>query len=346
MSKASSEPVPPDPYVDVGGFDRDQALAMLSRMLVIREFETVAGELSQRGAIPGGLHLATGQEAVAVGVAFALEPTDVVTATHRSHHIGLAKGLSPREMMAELYGKATGCAGGRGGHMHLADLTRGHFGSNGIVGGGLGIALGASLASRVLDREQVAVGFVGDGGANVGRVWEFVNLAALWQLPLIIVCENNLYSVETPVAAATAGADIARRALGFGLPAHRVDGQDVAAVYRLAGLAAARARSGLGPTFIEACTYRLVGHNVGDQETYRTREEVAEWSGPVDPIARFGAALLEARFMDEADLASLRDQAAGVVADAVRFAEESAYPDVSSFATSVTFMDMKIRGNL
>ncbi len=214
----SGDPAP-DPGIDLAGASADQAREWLDVMLLIREFETAAGPLAASGAIPSGLHTAIGQEAVAVGVVSVLGRDDVAAAPHRSHHIALAKGMDPRAMMAELFGKATGCAGGRGGHMHLADFGAGFFGSNGIVGGGAGLALGAALAQSYRGDRRVSAGFFGDGGANTGRVWEFVNLAAAWRLPLLLICENNGYAVETRVGDAMAGESVARRAAGFGLPA-------------------------------------------------------------------------------------------------------------------------------
>ena len=239
-----------DAGIDLTGLDPAGTRDWLARMLLIREFESTAGPLATSGAIPGGMHAATGQEAVAVGVTSVLGPGDVAAASHRSHHVALAKGMNPRLVMAELYGKATGCAGGRGGHMHLADFSVGFDGSNGIVGAGLGIALGAAFAQGYRQDGHCAAGFFGDGGANTGRVWEFVNLAAAWKLPLLVVCENNGYAVETPVGDAMAGESIASRASGFGLPAVQVDGQDVAALHR----AAARRSSRRSPTATSATT--------------------------------------------------------------------------------------------
>jgi TPP-dependent pyruvate/acetoin dehydrogenase alpha subunit len=228
----------------------------LEEMLVIRQFESESVRLSLAGKIPGGIHSSAGQEAVAVGTIRALGPDDVVSGTHRSHHHAIAKGLPPRAIMAELFGKADGCAGGRGGSMHLIDASRHFLGSNGIVGAGLGLAMGSALAMHLRSQQAVAVGFFGDGGANTGRVWEFINLASLWKLPLIAVCENNLYAVETHISRAMAADSVAERARGFGLPSETVDGQDVLAVYDRARRARERALAGGGPTFIEALTYR------------------------------------------------------------------------------------------
>jgi TPP-dependent pyruvate/acetoin dehydrogenase alpha subunit len=333
----------PDAGIDLAGIPAAEALGWLARMLLIREFESTAGPLATGGAIPGGMHAATGQEAVAVGVASALGPLDVVAAPHRSHHIALAKGMDPRVMMAELFGKAAGCAGGRGGHMHLADFGVGFDGSNGIVGGALGIALGAAFAQSYRRDGHCSAGFFGDGGANTGRVWEFVNLAATWQLPLLIVCENNGYAVETRISDAMAGETIAGRAAGFGLPAVQVDGQDVAAVHRAAQQAADRARGGGGPAFIEALTYRLLGHDIGERGAYRTAEEVEWWQLNRDPIARLKAALQLSGDLDETGYEKLAADAAGVVQEAVRFAQAAPLPDPATVADGVTGLPLKVR---
>ena len=214
-------------------------------MLLIRRFEERAERLGSRGAIPGGIHSAAGQEAVAVGTMRALHPLDPVAGTHRSHHTALAKGLSAPSVMAELYGRATGAVGGRGGTMHLADLERGYFGGNGIVGAGSGIAMGAALACQ-LRGEGVAVGFFGDGGLNIGRTWEAANMAVIWELPLVIVCENNLYAVETRFDLVLGGGSAVRRAEGFGLAAVRSTGRTSPRSTAPCTTAAERARSGGG----------------------------------------------------------------------------------------------------
>ena len=265
--------VEPDEVVEIqlDGVPVDDLEEWLETMLVIREFEESLEPLTMSGnQIPGSVHQASGQEAVAVGVMRALASGDIVASPHRPHHHALAKGMTPRVAMAELWGRATGCAGGRGGTMHLNDFSLGYFGSNGIVGAGLGIAMGAALAAKLRETGQVCVGFFGEGGANTGRTWEFVNFAAVQRLPLIAVCENNQYAVETYIGRSAALADsIARRAEGFGLPSLQVDGQDVCAVYRATRAAHERARRGDGPTFIEAVTYRYHGHNTGEIANYR-----------------------------------------------------------------------------
>jgi TPP-dependent pyruvate/acetoin dehydrogenase alpha subunit len=299
----------------------------LEAMLVIRTFEQTAEDLSIRGKIPGGIHPSIGQEAVAVGAVRALAPDDIVSGGHRSHHHALAKGLDPALVMAELFGRSTGVVGGRGGSMHLAAFDLGHFGSNGIVGAGVGVALGAAMAAQMRETGQVAVGFIGDGGANTGRTWEFVNMAAIWRLPLIVVCENNLYAVETHVDRVTAGGDIAERASGFGLPALKIDGQDVTAVYAAVGDARSRAAAGEGPTFIEALTYRYLGHNTGEVATYRTADEIEEWRTSKDPIDRFRAALQDAGLLDNAGYEQAAASAKKTVDDAVAFADQSPWPE-------------------
>jgi TPP-dependent pyruvate/acetoin dehydrogenase alpha subunit len=321
---------------ELGGVPQDDLVDWLGDMILIRRFEEVADDLSLRGRIAGGIHPAIGQEAVAVGVARALRGHDIVTGTHRSHHHALAKGLPPDQVLAELYGKATGVDGGRGGSMHLADFERGLWGSNGIVGAGLGIALGAALGATVRHTDQVVAGFFGDGGANTGRVWEFVNLAAIWHLPLIAICENNLYAVETPSATVTGGESVAARARGFGLPAEEVDGQDVLAVYRAVTAATARARSGDGPTFLEIRTYRYRGHNTGEIIRYRTEDEVADWRTKRDPIDRLAAQLQAAGLLGADELRAVSEKQFAEIDAAVRYAEESAWPDPATATANVT----------
>jgi TPP-dependent pyruvate/acetoin dehydrogenase alpha subunit len=323
----SEPPQPAGTLHDSGTVTRAANVEWLRDMLLIRRFETESVRLSLAGKIPGGIHSSEGQESVAIGIIRALEPDDVVSGTHRSHHHALAKGLTPRAVMAELWGKADGCTGGRGGSMHLVDLSRGFLGSNGIVGAGLGLAMGTSLAMKMQHRPNVAVGFFGDGGVNTGRVWEFINLAALWQLPLIAVCENNLYAVETHISQAMAGESPAARASGFGLPAVSVDGQDVEAVHAVAQEARQRAVAGDGPTFIEARTYRYEGHNVGDVQNYREKSEVAQWRDSRDPIERLRQVLVERAELDDPTYETTVKEVDEVVADAIAFAEDSPWPD-------------------
>jgi TPP-dependent pyruvate/acetoin dehydrogenase alpha subunit len=326
------------------GVPGQELVEWLSTMLVIREFEESLEGLTASGKIPGSVHQASGQEAVAVGVMRALEPGDVVASPHRPHHHALAKGMSPDVVMAELWGRSGGCAGGRGGTMHLNDFSLGYFGSNGIVGASLGIAMGAALAAKLRHSGQVCVGFFGEGGANTGRTWEAINFATTQQLPLIAFCENNQYAVETYIGRAIAGPSIAERAAAFGLPSLQIDGQDVCAVYRATVQASERARSGGGPTFLEAITYRYHGHNTGEVAEYRTEEEVDRWRSTRDPIDGLRRALEEAGQLDAGGYVHLVENARRVVADAIAFAEASPRPDPKSAASGVLSLPFDARG--
>jgi pyruvate dehydrogenase E1 component alpha subunit len=331
-SEASGETsAPPSVAGEVGS---ERLLDWLDGMLLIRHFESESVRLSLAGKIPGGIHSSEGQEAVAVGTVGALQDQDVASGTHRSHHHALAKGLSPRSVMAELYGKATGLSEGRGGSMHLVDASRRFLGSNGIVGAGLGLAMGAALGMKLQSQALVAVGFFGDGGANTGRVWESINLAALWKLPLIAVCENNLYAVETHIADSMAGTSIADRATGFGLPAETVDGQDIEAVYDAVRRARERAVDGGGPTFLEMRTYRYEGHNVGDVQNYRQLAEVEDWRAHRDPITRLREHLERSGVLLPGAYDAAVERARQEVADAIAFAEASEWPDTADVMRS------------
>lgn len=299
----------------------------LRSMIRIREFETVLDGLSMKGLVPGGVHAAIGQEAVAVGTCSALAATDVLTCGHRAHHHTLAKGVDMNRAMAELFGRATGVSGGRGGTMHMSDMNVGLMGGNGIVGAGIGIALGSALAAMMRAEQRVAVGIFGDGGANTGRVWEAVNLAALWKVPLIVICENNQYAVQTPLADSLAGSTIASRAETFGTPASRIDGQDVIAVHGAVEAARQRALAGGGPSFIEMVTYRYLGHSTGEAQSYRPAEEVEQWRQHRDPITRLATALVARAELGPTEVAAMTLDARAEVAAAVGFAKESPWPD-------------------
>ena len=233
---------------------QEKNVKLLRSMMLIRNFEETADKLTLRGKIPGGMHNSSGQEAVAVGVMAALDPSDVIATTHRSHHHTLAKGMPAKVVMAELFTKVTGCSRGRGASMHLADVEHGHFGGNGIVGAGMGIAMGAAMGIKQLGHKKVSIGFVGDGGMNTGRTWEAINMAAIYKLPFICVVDNNQYAVETFVDRVTAGKDLAKRGSGFGLPSFNIDGNDVLEVLKYVSEARDRALKGEGPTFINALT--------------------------------------------------------------------------------------------
>jgi TPP-dependent pyruvate/acetoin dehydrogenase alpha subunit len=246
--------------------------------------------------------------------------------------------------MAELWGRVDGCAGGRGGTMHLNDFELNYYGSNGIVGASLGIAMGAALAAKLRHDRRVAIGFFGEGGSNTGRTWEFVNFAAIQALPLIAICENNQYAVETHVDRATAAISIAQRAAGFGLPSVQIDGQDVCAVFRAITAARDRALDGGGPSFVEMLTYRYHGHNTGEISDYRTSDEVEEWRRTKDPIERLRAVLHERPVEDDATFEAIVNGARDVTQEAIAFAEASPEPDPSSAAKGVASVPFDVKG--
>jgi pyruvate dehydrogenase E1 component alpha subunit len=308
---------------------------LLREMMIIRNFEETADKLTLRGKVPGGMHNSSGQEAVAVGVMSALDPKDVIATTHRSHHHTLAKGMPAKIVMAELFTKATGCSKGRGASMHLADVDNGHFGGNGIVGAGVGIAMGAAMGIKQLGHKKVSVGFVGDGGMNTGRTWEAINMAVINKLPFICIVDNNQYAVETFIDRVTGGNDIARRAAGFGLPSFTINGQDVLEVNKYTTEARNRALAGEGPTLINAVTYRYYGHNVGEKGQYRTQEEIADWRNNRDPIDRFSAQLIEAGELTQDQYSAMKADVEAEIAAAVEFAEQSPYPDLSTIYDDV-----------
>ena len=250
--------------------DRDTLLGMYERMMQIRTFEDLAGKNFAAGLVPGFVHLYAGEEAVAVGICSQLTDRDFITSTHRGHGHCIAKGVDIAGMVAELMGKSTGVCKGKGGSMHIADIEKGMLGANGIVGGGIPLACGAALTAKTLGTGGVAVCFFGDGAANQGTFHEGLNLAAIWNLPVVFVCENNGYAESTPVRYHCAASDIANRASAYEIPGVVVDGLDIFAVYEAAREAIGRARRGEGPSLLEAKTYRFYGHFQGDQVTYRT----------------------------------------------------------------------------
>ena len=301
-----------------------ERLHTLYRMLVtIRRFEEVATQLLLDGKISAGLHTSIGQEAVATGVCAALDGDDLIVSNHRGHGHCIAKGVDLKAMMAELMGKASGTNGGRGGSMHIADPQQGILGANGIVGGGIPIALGAAYAARVRESRQVVACFFGDGAANEGSCHESMNIASLWQLPILFVCEHNQYAEMTPQSVHAALPDLAVRAAGYNMPGVTVDGNDVVAVLAAVEAAAKRARSGGGPTFLECKTYRMRGHFEGDPQRYKPDGEQAQWKER-DPIVRF------TQHVERADgagpLQAIRDEVERAIDEAVRFAEAAATP--------------------
>jgi pyruvate dehydrogenase E1 component alpha subunit len=317
---------------------KDERLELYRRMLLIRRMEERLGEVVKSGELPGPVHLYIGQEAVAVGVCAHLTDQDWIASTHRGHGHFLAKGGDPKAMIAEIYGRDTGICHGKGGSMHVADFSRGVLGANGIVGGGIGLAVGAALAAQLDGKGRVSVAFFGDGGANQGVVMEAINLAAIWKLPLLLVCENNGFSEFSPTATVTAG-EIAARAQPFGVPGVAIDGNDVLEVWRVVGDAIGRARGRKGPTLIEARTYRWRGHVETEASflsaRYREEEEIARWRQR-DPIARLGRSLLGAGAA-QAQLDAIAAQVDETVAQAfASAAAEPLPPESSAFAHMLT----------
>jgi pyruvate dehydrogenase E1 component alpha subunit len=304
---------------------RDTLLWMYERMRLIRQFEERLHEDFAAGKIPGFVHLYAGEEAVAVGACANLRTDDFITSTHRGHGHCIAKGVSVREMMAEIYGKADGACKGKGGSMHIADVDKGMLGANGIVGGGPPLACGAGLSARSRGTDQVTVCFFGDGASNQGTTAEGLNLAGIWKLPVVFICENNRYAETTATDYSVSGRDIAARARGYGMPSAAVDGQDIFAVYEAVSEAVARARRGDGPSFIEAQTYRYFGHFEGDTVKYRTRDEEAFYRGR-DCIQRFRETVLQQGLLSEADVNEIDTRTANIIEDAVLFAQQSPLP--------------------
>lgn len=290
-------------------------------MLLIRLFESRVNDLFVAGELKGTSHLAVGMEATAVGASAGLEPGDFVASNHRGHGHFLARGGDPQRIMAELFGKETGYSQGRGGTQHMADISIGFLGMNGITGGMMAIATGAAFTARYQHTGQVALAFFGDGASNQGTFHETLNLASIWNLPAIYLCENNLYAMSSPARNMVSVANIADRACGYNIPGVIVDGNDVLAVRDAVRTAAARARAGDGPTLIEAKTYRHLGHSRGDLCVYRTREEEAEWKGR-DPICSYSLYLLDRGELSEARWAEMQAETTALVDASEVFARE------------------------
>jgi len=304
-----------------------ELLSLYRQMLTIRRTEEALTRAHQSGAIPGGVHTYIGQEAIASGVCAHLRLDDVLFSTHRGHGHALAKGVSPAALIAELLGRATGVSGGRGGSMHIFSPEVGVMGTSGIVGPSILLAAGAGYTFRLLRTERVSVAFFGDGAVNNGAFHEGINMAAIWDLPVLFVCENNLYATEVPFATVARNPNVAERASAYGLPGVLVDGNDVLAVHEAAGEAVRRARAGDGPTLLECRTYRTRSHAEGMRDAgYRTPEEVAEWKTR-DPIARFRERLLAEGLAGEEDLAPIDAAVQALVEEARRFADASPWPD-------------------
>ena len=313
----------------------DEGLRLcLRRMHLVRRFEEAAEQSYIRGLIHGTMHLSIGQEASAVGAVAALRPDDYILSTHRGHGHCIAKGADPRFMFAEFFGKDTGYCRGRGGSMHIADVAGGNLGANGIVGGGLPIAVGVGLSAKMRRSGQVCMVFFGDGASNEGAFHEALNLAAIWKLPVVFVCENNKYGMSMSTARSMPVANVADRAAAYAMPGAVVDGNDLLAVVEAADEACARARRGEGPSLLECKTYRLRGHSKSDRNLYRTKEEIEEWRAR-DPIPRLRDALVEAGRLGAAEAAAIEASAIAEIEAAVEFARTSPDPDPAQLERDV-----------
>ena len=316
------------------GEDPTTARRTLEAMWRIRRFEEAVDDLFARGLMHGTMHLSIGQEASATGTCFALRDDDAITSTHRGHGHCIAKGADLERMMAELLAKETGYCRGRGGSMHIADAATGNLGANGIVAGGIPIAAGAGLAYQLQGIDRVVVSFFGDGATNEGAFHEAVNLASIWKLPVVFVCENNKYGMSFSTEKSMAVETIAERATAYGIPGVTVDGNDVEAVHEAVTTAVDRARSGGGPTLVDALTYRWKGHSKSDKNLYRTREEIAEWRDK-DPIGRFETLVVDRGVLDAAGVEEVRTSATNDVRDAARRANAAADADPDDLLDAV-----------
>jgi pyruvate dehydrogenase E1 component alpha subunit len=313
---------------------REQALALLRQMLLIRRFEEKSAELYTLGKIHGFLHLYIGEEAVAVGAMQALRAEDNIVSTYREHGHALARGISAAAVMAEMYGKANGCSRGRGGSMHLFDISRRFYGGNAIVGGGLPIAVGLALADKLLKRPAITACLFGDGAVAEGEFHESLNLAALWNLPVLFLCENNYYAMGTALERHQAQPDIGMKAQAYGIPGKVVDGMDLLALQSAVNDAAGAVRETHTPFLLEARTYRFRAHSMYDAELYRNKEEVEEWKRR-DPIALFQRRLRETDLLSDADVKQLEESVAADVADAVTVAEHGPWEPVEDLTKDV-----------
>jgi pyruvate dehydrogenase E1 component alpha subunit len=305
--------------------EKEKLIDMYRVMVRIRTFEERVAKEFAAGNILGAAHLYAGEEAVAAGACANLRPDDYIISTHRGHGHLIAKGGKTERMMAELYGKKTGYNKGKGGSMHIADMEIGILGANAIVGAGIPIAGGAALSAKMRGTDQVVICFLGDGATNTGRFHEGVNLAAIWDLPVVYVIENNMYAEATSLSNVCKLVNLSDRASAYGIPGKTVDGNDVLAVYEAVGEAVARAREGKGPTLIECKTYRQRGHFEGDLQTYRTKEEVEDWVKK-DPIPRFRKHLAGMGVLREKDADKIAQEMKAEIEKAVKFAQESPYP--------------------
>jgi acetoin:2,6-dichlorophenolindophenol oxidoreductase subunit alpha len=311
-------------------YDAGRLKEALHKMYLIRRFEEGAEESYMRGLIHGTMHLSIGQEASAMGICMALSADDQITSTHRGHGHCIAKGAQVKRMFAEFFGKTTGYCKGRGGSMHIADVAQGNLGANGIVAGGIPIAVGAALTSKMMKTGKVVVSFFGDGANNEGAFHEALNMASIWKLPVIFVCENNGYGMSTSTARSTAVKAIADRAAAYSMPGVTVDGNIFSQVAAASHAAVARARAGEGPTLIESVTYRHRGHSKSDRNRYRTKEEIEDWMSNRDPITLFETELQEFGIVDAAGIEAIRAAVAAEIAEGIEYAKASPMPEVAA----------------
>ncbi len=315
-------------------FPVEQLIEHYRVMLVIRHFEETLNRLFGEGLILGTAHLCAGQEACAVGAIAALEPDDLVSSNHRGHGHFIAKGGEPKRIMAELFGKATGYSGGRGASQHMADFSIGFLGMHGITGGMIPVATGAALSQKLLNTGQVVLCFFGDGATGSGAFHEAVNIGAVWGLPIVYFCENNLYAMSTPLQQAFKNTDIAGRASAYGIPGVQIDGNDYFAVRQAAEQAVEHARAGGGPTLIEAQTYRIFGHSKSDDCQYRPGDEEQLWAAR-DPLKLMGQRLIDGEIISEVQAEQLHREAQSMVSEAVEFARRSPAPDPQTIGNNL-----------
>lgn len=318
----------------IQGFDRAQLIEFYRQMLLIRRFEQKCAEMYAAGNISGFLHLYIGEEAIAVGAINALEARDHIFSHYRDHGYPIARGSDPKKLMAELFGKATGCSGGKGGSMHLCDPERNFYGGYAIVAGHLPLAAGRALASQYQGLDEVSLVLFGDGATDMGEFHETLNLASVWKLPVVFLCENNLYAMGTPIQETTAAASIVEKSQGYNMVTKRVNGQDVLQMYRECREAYAHARAGRGPVLIEAMTYRYRGHSAVDPQLYRSKEEVLERK-TTDPVKSFPRWLVENEVLTMSDLDRMEEEALSMVAEAVEYAENSPEPTLDDLYSHV-----------
>jgi acetoin:2,6-dichlorophenolindophenol oxidoreductase subunit alpha len=319
---------------ELAALDDATLRAALLRMHVIRKFEEVAEASYMRGLIHGTMHLSIGQEASAVGSVLALRADDYILSTHRGHGHCIAKGADPARMLAEFFGKETGYCRGRGGSMHIADIEGGNLGANGIVAGGLPIAVGVGMSIKAQRQDRVCMVFFGDGATNEGAFHEALNMASIWKLPVVFLCENNKYAMSMDIAQAMAVPDVADRAAAYAMPGVTVDGNDLPAVAAAARSAVARARGGDGPSLVECKTYRLRGHSKSDRNLYRTKDEIDAWRKR-DPIARVESELVTHRRFTSSELAEIAKVAQSTIERALEFAKSSPDPDPAELTRDV-----------